>query len=326
MRILLWHVHGSWATAFVQGRHRYVVPVLPDRGADGVGRARTWDWPATVTELPPERLRHEDFDLVLLQRPHEVELAATWLGRRPGVDLPAVYVEHNTPEGSPGRQRHPLADRDDIPIVHVTHFNDLFWDNGRAPTVVVEHGVVDPGLRYTGELAAGAVVLNEAGRRGRVVGADLVPRFAGVAPVDLFGMDSAAFVAGLGTSAVTAHQDLRTQDEMHTALARRRVYLHPTRWTSLGLSLIEAMHLGMPVVAVAATEVVEAVPPGAGVISTDVARLLREFDSLMHEPEQGVAMGRLARTAALARYGLNRFLADWDDVLDRVVSREVVSP
>lgn len=34
-------------------------------------------------------------------------------------------------------------------------------------------------------------------------------------------------------------------------MARRRVYLHTARWTSLGLSLLEAMHLGMPVVAVA---------------------------------------------------------------------------
>ena len=38
-------------------------------------------------------------------------------------------------------------------------------------------------------------------------------------------------------------------------MARRRLYLHPVRWTSLGLSLLEAMHLGMPVVALATTEV-----------------------------------------------------------------------
>ena len=27
MRILLWHVHGAWTTAFVHGRHDYVVPL-----------------------------------------------------------------------------------------------------------------------------------------------------------------------------------------------------------------------------------------------------------------------------------------------------------
>ena len=31
MRVLLWHVHGSWTTAFVSGRHEYLLPVTPDR-------------------------------------------------------------------------------------------------------------------------------------------------------------------------------------------------------------------------------------------------------------------------------------------------------
>ena len=100
MRILLWHVHGSWTTAFVQGQHEYVVPVLPDRGPDGVGRARTWDWPDSVSELAPEDLRSQPFDVVVLQRPHELDLVRRWTGRRPGIDLPAVYLEHNTPEAS----------------------------------------------------------------------------------------------------------------------------------------------------------------------------------------------------------------------------------
>jgi len=48
MRILHWHVHGAWSTAFVQGPHDYLVPVVPDRGPDGLGRPDTYDWPASV--------------------------------------------------------------------------------------------------------------------------------------------------------------------------------------------------------------------------------------------------------------------------------------
>ena len=126
-RILLWHVHGAWATSFVHGPHDYVVPVLPDRGPDGVGIARTYPWPDTVRELPPDELRDEPFDLVVLQRPHELEhLCEDWTGRRPGRDIPAIYVEHNAPQGRINEMRHPAADRDDLTLVHVTHFNDLF--------------------------------------------------------------------------------------------------------------------------------------------------------------------------------------------------------
>ena len=309
MRILLWHVHGSWTTSFVHGDHDYVVPVLPDRGPDGVGRARTFAWPEGVRELPPEALRDEPFDVVILQRPHELEhLAEDWLGRRPGSDLPAVYVEHNAPQGRIAEMRHPAADRDDLLLVHVTHFNDLFWDAGATPTRVVEHGIVDPGPRYTGELPRTAMAINEAKRRARVTGTDLIERFAQAAPVDVFGMDAAS-VGGI--------EDL-PQDELHSEMARRRVYAHPMRWTSLGLSLLEAMHLGMPVVALGTTEAYEAVPPEAGFVSTDVDRLTGAVRRLVEDPAQAREMGEAARKAALERYGLGRFLADWDAVLEEV--------
>jgi len=313
MRILLWHVHGAWTTAFVHGRHDYVVPVLEDRGPDGVGIARTYAWPDAVRELPPEALRDEPFDVVILQRPHELELAREWLGRRPGRDLPAIYVEHNAPQGRIADMRHPVAGRDDLLLVHVTHFNALFWDAGGTPSRVIEHGIVDPGERYTGEVARAAVVINEARRRGRVTGTDLLARFARHAPLDLFGIDA----EHSGTPARSAGDVPHAR--LHDEMARRRAYLHPIRWTSLGLSLLEAMHLGMPVVALGTTEVREAVPPEAGAVSTDVDALARALGRLVSDPEEARERGRIARAAALERYGLDRFLADWDRALASVV-------
>jgi hypothetical protein len=317
MRVLLWHVHGSWTTAFVQGRHEYLVPVLPGRGPDGRGRARTWDWPAAVAEVTPEEAAATPVDVVVLQRPHELEhLAQEWLGgRQPGRDVPAVYLEHNAPQGRIGEMRHVAADRPDLLVAHVTHFNALFWDCGTTPATVVEHGVVDPGYRYTGELRRSAVVINEARRRGRVTGTDLLERLEAAAPIDLFGMDAANVPAR-----VHAIDDV-PQARLHDELARRRVYLHPIRWTSLGLSLIEAMHLGMPVVALATTEAPDAVPAGAGVISTRVERLGEAVREFMSEPELARETGRAARAAALERYGLERFLGRWDEVLEEVANR-----
>jgi hypothetical protein len=306
--VLLWHVHGSYTTALVQGPHTYLLPVTADRGPDGRGRARTWDWPDSVLELSPTEMGGADVDVVVLQRPEELDgLAEDWLGRRPGRDLPAVYLEHNAPEGAVNAMRHPAADRPGIVVVHVTHFNRLFWDTGAAETVVIEHGVVDPGHRYTGELERAAVVVNEPVRRGRVTGTDLLSMCREALPLDLFGMASEA----LGGS------DL-TQPELHAELPRRRVYLHPVRWTSLGLSLIEAMHLGMPVVALATTEVVEAVPAGAGVVTNSLERIVEALRHLGREPEEAMSMGKIGRSAALERYGLDRFLRDWDRLLVEV--------
>ena len=320
MRVLLWHVHGSWTTSFVQGPHTYLLPTTPDRDADGLGRARSWDWPSSAVEVTPRDLRDTDIDVVLLQRPHEPGLAESWTGRRPGRDVPALYVEHNTPGGDVPFTRHPLADQDVVPVVHVTHFNRLFWDCGRAPTEVVEHGIVDPGPLYTGELPRAAVCVNEPVRRGRAVGTDLLPALTRAAPVDVFGMGVDLLPEALQPAApdLVPYPDL-DQASLHRELARRRVYVHTSRWTSLGLSLLESMHLGMPVVAVAATEAVTAVPPDAGVVSVRPEELVRAVRTMVGEPGLARKRGAAAREAALARYGLARFLTDWDILLARSV-------
>lgn len=320
MNILVWHVHGSWTTSFVQGRHRYLLPTLPERGPWGGGRPAAWEWPPAAVEVSPQRLADEPVDLVVLQRPEELVLAARWLRRVPGRDVPAVFLEHNTPRGPAVETRHPVADRTDLPLVHVTHFNDLAWDAGRARTTVVEHGVADPAARYSGELAAAAVVVNEPVRRGRVTGTDLLSGLAAAAPLDVFGMGTDGLGAVLGApDRIRGLGDL-PQHRMHAEMARRRLYLHPVRWTSLGLSLIEAMLLGMPVVALATTEAIEAVPPDAGYCGTDVECLAAAVRELVADPDLARERGRAARRHARLRYGLERFLADWDEVLDRTVA------
>ncbi|MEV4759310.1 glycosyltransferase, partial [Micromonospora sp. NPDC049559] len=96
----------------------------------------------------------------------------------------------------------------------------------------------------------------------------------------------------------------------------RRAYLHLCRWTSLGLSLIEAMAMGMPVVVLATTEAVLAVPPTAGVLSTNVRTLREAAAWLLEDPDAARRLGAEARRVAAERYGLDRFLADWDRLLE----------
>jgi glycosyltransferase involved in cell wall biosynthesis len=305
VNILLWHVHGSWTTAFVRGKHRYLVPVNARRDAWGRGRAQTFDWPDSVEELPLDRIRDlaPEMDIAIVQRPEELDLLP------PG--LPKIYLEHNTPKGDVPDSRHPMADRDDLIVAHVTHFNDLFWDVGGTRTTVIEHGIVEPAARWTGELERLAVVTNEPVRRQRVTGTDLYPRFAQVAPLDVFGMG----VQELQSDRVRAYDD-PPQHEMHRLVAQRRAYLHLCRWTSLGLSLIEAMQMGMPVICLATTEAVAAVPPDAGVLATDVRTLTEAAQRLIDDPGEARRLGTRARQVALARYGLDRFLADWDRLLE----------
>jgi len=60
------------------------------------------------------------------------------------------------------------------------------------------------------------------------------------------------------------------------------------------------------------------VPSGAGVVSTRLDVLTRALRRLVDDAEAARAMGAVARATALARYGLGRFLGDWDRVLAEV--------
>jgi hypothetical protein len=322
MRILLWHVHGGWTDAFVRGRHEYLLPATPEGGPWGLGRGGR-NWPESAREVAPEDLAGMEIDAVVLQRPEELAECERLTGRRPGRDLPAVFLEHNTPKGDVPQSLHPMAGQTEIPVVHVTHFNELFWDCSGARTTVIEHGIVDPGHLYTGERASLGVVVNEPVRRWRVTGTDLLPRFAEAGPLEVFGMGTADLPAavGLGPDRLTIHGDLPTA-RLHEQLAQCRVYVHPLRWTSLGLSLLEAMHLGLPAVVLATTEAIRAVPPEAGAVSTDVGQLRRAAAALLADPEQARTRGKVAREVALERYGLAAFLDAWDEVLgDQVLPK-----
>lgn len=315
LNVLVWHVHGSWTTSFVQGPHTSLLPTDPALGHWALGRCDR-PWPARAVEIAPAELREHPIDVVVLQRPEEIGLAVEWTGRVPGRDLPALYVEHNTPRGHAATTRHPLADRSDIPVVHVTDFNRLMWDSGRAPTAVVPHGIPDPGHRYTGTVPHAATCINEPVRRGRITGTDLLAPLAAAAPIDVFGMGTHDLHAALGCppERVRGRGDHRTE-RLHAELAARRVFLHTPRWTSLGLSVLEAMYLGMPVVAVGTTEAAAAIPPEAGVVSTDPEILAEGIRQFVAEPIFAALSGKAARHWAETNFGIDAFVRRWAALL-----------
>ena len=318
MNVLIWHVHGSWMTNFVQGGHTYLVPVEPERGPDGRGRAETWDWPCNVVERTAEELGDSEIDVLIVQNRRHLDLATAWLGGRTAGATPTIWLEHNTPQGVINEMCHPAKDSPDITVVHVTATNALFWDTGTAKAVVIEHGVIDPGARWTGALARTAVVINEPLRRWRVTGSDLLAGFAPVTTVDLFGLGAHEFEAALEQpSWLTAYGEPR-QDQLHDELARRRCYLHPFRWTSLGLSLIEAMLIGMPVVALATTAIPDSVPATCGIVSNDLQALREGVHRFHTDRECAATFGASARRHALDRFALDRFLSEWDQLLEGV--------
>jgi glycosyltransferase involved in cell wall biosynthesis len=211
-----------------------------------------------------------------------------------------------------------MAEQTAIPIVHVTDFNAHMWDNGRARTEVIEHGIPDPGLRYEGRLPRVGYVVNEPLRRNRIVGADLVGHIASEAPVDVFGIGTRKASTRAHDHEVIGHGDV-AHGRMHELLALRRVYVHLCRWTSLGLSLLEAMALGMPIVTVATTQAPESLAGSGAVVTNNIERLRAAVRLYIHDSQAARAAGRRARDHYLAHFTLARFHDDWERLLKEVL-------
>jgi glycosyltransferase involved in cell wall biosynthesis len=152
-------------------------------------------------------------------------------------------------------------------------------------------------------------VINHLAARGRRLGADLFVQAREQLPMDLVGMGS-EMTGGLGEWPL---------HELPALCARYRFFFHPARYTSLGPSLIEAMMQGMPIVALATTDMPNAIENSiSGYIDTCPQRLLEPMRELLRHNLNAAQVGIRARQRALERYGIGRFIRDWNAVLAQV--------
>ncbi|HEX7082337.1 MAG TPA: glycosyltransferase [Gammaproteobacteria bacterium] len=309
LNVLTWHVHGSYLWYLSRVPHRLYLPIKPGRPEGYGGRLPGLPWPDNVVEVPAEAARDLELDCVLFQSrksyvedQHEILSPAQ---RR----LPRIFLEHDPPREQPTDTRHPVDDPN-VLLVHVTAFNELMWHNGRTPTRVIEHGVVVPdGVRYTGELERGIVVVNGLAARGRRLGADVFAAARQRVPLDLVGMDSQR-LGGLGEAG---------HEELPRLAARYRFFFNPIRYTSLGLAVCEAMMLGIPIVGLATTEMATVVENGrSGFIGTRLSALVDAMRGLLADPREAARLGREARRVAERRFHIGRFVRDWNAAFEEV--------
>ncbi len=304
LRILTWHVHGSYLYYLTQARHEFYLPVKPGRPEGYGGRLSGFPWSDNVHDVPAEEVRNLQLDCILFQSrknyledQHEI---LTGVQQR----LPQIYLEHDPPREQPTDTRH-IVDDPNVLLVHVTHFNQLMWDSNRTPTRVIEHGVMVPsGIHYTGEIPRGLVIVNGLASRGRRLGADVFERVRQEVPLELVGMGSEK-LGGLG--------EVR-HDQLPAFASRYRFFFNPIRYTSLGLAVCEAMMVGLPVVGLATTEMVTVVENGvSGYINTDVGKLVEAMHELLNDPDRSRVLGKAAFCRARSRFNIERFTSDWDE-------------
>ena len=309
LKVLTWQTHGSYLYYLTQAPHEFYVMSKPGNPAGYGGRSGQMPFGPNVHDMPAARARREQFDCIIFQDDAQYEKDQYEFLTAEQRALPRIYIEHDPPRGHPTDSGHLINDPD-VLLVHVSHFNALMYDNGRTPSRVIEHGVLVPEhVAYRGELARGLVIINHLARRGRRLGADIFTQARAAVPLDLVGM-GADELDGLG-EIPHAH--------LPAFASRYRFLFNPIRYTSLGLAVIEAMMVGVPVVALATTEMVTVIDDGeSGFIDTDPAKLITGMQALLRDPMLARRLGATAQRRARERFGIARFSADWDAALRAV--------
>ena len=309
LRILTWHVHGNYLWYLTQVPHDFYLVTDPERSTHHTGRSGTLPWGDNVHEAPLEMLRDMTFDVVLYQSRAEYDKARMGLLSEAQRRLPSVYLEHDPPLDSPTDQRH-WADDGRSTIVHVTGFNALMWAHLESPVEVIDHGIrlLSP-ARYTGRQARGVVVVNNIATRGRRLGPDVFQQLREQVPLTLVGM---------GSAELGGHGEVENS-KLPGFIADYRFFFNPIRYTSLGLSVLEAMMVGLPIIGLATTEMSTVIVNGVnGWLDTRPERLVPVMRQLIADPELARRWGEGARRTAEERFGIDRFIADWQRVLARV--------
>jgi len=304
LSIFTWHIHGSYLYYLSLGNYDIYIPIQDKRTEGYYGRGETFPFGPNVIEIPVAEIQQMNFDCILFQSTNNFLVDQYEVLSAKQRQLPKIYVEHNTPTSSPVDSRHIMDDASVI-MVHVTHFNKLMWHNTTPIIKVIEHGVTMPKDQYTGSIEKGIVVINHIEQRGRITGWDIFSQANNSVPLDLVGMGTKES-GGLGEV---------LHPQLPSFISKYRFFFNPIRYTSFGLAVCEAMMAGMPIVALATTEYVTIIKDGEnGFIDTNVERLIKKMKLLIDNHSLAKQMGDQARTTAIEKFGIRRFVSEWESM------------
>ena len=309
IKVFTWHIHGSYLYYLSQGNFDLYIPVDKKKSAGYIGYGTTFPFGPNVHEIPVERVRELSIDCILFQSPKNYLKDQFEIFTDEQRALPKIYLEHDPPQGHPTDTQHVLKDPS-ATIVHVTHFNNLMWNNNDVPSHVIDHGIVPSSIGYQGDLEQGIVIINNLSDRGRRLGMDIFLEARKHIPLDLIGMNTKE-IGGLGEI---------LHPQLPEFISHYRFFFNPIRYTSLGLAVLEAMMVGVPVVGMATTELVTVIKNNvSGFIHTDLSYLIDRMKMLLANKEIAGRIGEEGRKTATERFNINRFVNDWELLFRRTI-------
>lgn len=299
-KIFTWPVHQQYLFQLAQGDFDIYIP-----SGQNESFCKQFSAQKNVIETDFKAIKEVQFDCILFQDEHSYTTAQFEVLSDQQLQLPKIYLEHHPPKQHPTNAKHLVEDQE-VQLIHVNHYNALMWDN-QVPVTVIENGVDTNTASFTGEKASGVIVLEEFPADDRVTGHDIFMQVKEALPLN---------VIRIGKENIT-YQNLPEK------LIQYRFLFCPDRYQSLPFAVYQALMIGMPVVGLATTDLPIVINNEvSGFTDSDLNYLIRKMQYLLTDHQLAVQIGAEARKSALLRFGLNRFLADWKQVLQNAVANK----
>src|ERR1700737_1717064 len=106
LKILIWHIHGSYLNTLARIDHDWYLPVKPGRPEGYGGGGPPFDLPGYVRGGPAGGGRKLKFDLIIYQTPKNYFEDQYEILSPEQRQLPKIYLEHNTPKPHAADTRH----------------------------------------------------------------------------------------------------------------------------------------------------------------------------------------------------------------------------
>ena len=172
--------------------------------------------------------------------------------------------------------------------------------------------MVPTGVRYKGDLEKGIVVINNLQRRGRRLGADIFERVRQEIPLDLIGM-GATEMGGLGEV---------PHNELPEFISHYRFFFNPIRYTSLGLAVLEAAMVGLPIVGLGTTQMAMTFQNGrTGFLHTNVDWLIERMQDLLADQSLAQQISYHGQAHIARHFNIDRFARDWSRLIAHVTGQ-----
>lgn len=303
-KVFTWPIHQQYLFALAQDDVDFFVP----EGQNASFKAQ-FSTQNNVTEIAFADLKNLDFDLILFQDEASYQAKQFEVLSDQQRQLPKIYLELNPPKQHPTNAKHFIEDTD-VQLVHINHYNALMWDNNELNVTVIENGVPENPLLFSGEKPVGVIVLEEFPADDRVTGMDIFRQVKEALPIEIIqiGVDD------------VSHQNLPEK------LSSYRFLFCPDRYQSPQFSVFMAMMLGMPVVGLGTTALPTILENEvSGFVHSDLNYLIGKMKNLLNDQKLAVHIGENAHQTAIQFYNSNRFLADWNQLFARTVNKSILT-